>query len=246
MIGLRNVTKRLGDSFELSVPELNIEAKQAVALIGPSGCGKSTLLRIVMGLIEPDAGEVTVGGNRMTPEAAPALRTSIGYVIQEGALFPHLTAERNVTLVARLRGWDEERIAGRLDTLTGVVGLDRAMLRRYPLELSGGQRQRVGVMRALMLDPPVLVMDEPFGALDPQIRSQVQKEFGEILHRLQKTVLIVTHDMAEAVLLGDEIVLMRAGRIVQRGTVRELLDAPAETFVTEFIQAQRPPEELRS
>jgi osmoprotectant transport system ATP-binding protein len=164
----------------------------------------------------------------------------MGYVIQEGGLFPHLTAGQNVSLVARDLGWGPPRIAARIAELTDLVRIPRELLGRFPSQLSGGQRQRVGVMRALMLDPAVLLMDEPLGALDPMIRSRLQADLRDVFRRLRKTVLLVTHDMAEAAFLGESIVLMRDGRIVQQGTPQDLLERPSDPFVTEFIRAQRP------
>jgi osmoprotectant transport system ATP-binding protein len=164
----------------------------------------------------------------------------MGYVIQEGGLFPHLTARQNVSLVAADLGWDAARIEGRIRDLLGLAGIDPSLLDRYPSQLSGGQRQRVGLMRALMLDPAVLLLDEPLAALDPITRSRLQEDLRRLFARLRKTVLFVTHDMAEAAYLGDEIALMRGGSIVQRGRLADLLRAPADPFVTEFIRAQRP------
>ena len=161
-------------------------------------------------------------------------------MIQEGGLFPHLTAEENVTLVARDQGWSKERIARRLGDLLELTQIQRSLLARYPVQLSGGQRQRVALMRALLLDPEVLLMDEPLAALDPMIRSDLQRELRQAFERLRKAVLFVTHDMAEAAYVGDEIAIMRAGVILQRGTLRDLTQSPADPFVTDFIRAQRP------
>jgi len=246
VISLQGVSKHYGGQAALSPTSLEVPAQHCVALIGPSGCGKSTLLRLVVGLIAPDGGRVMIAGQEMTDRTKPALRLSMGYIIQDGGLFPHLTAANNVTLMARHLGWAAPRLQDRLDELAELVQLPPALLDRYPSQLSGGQRQRVGMMRALLLDPQVLLMDEPLGALDPIIRSQLQQELKLIFQRLRKTVLVVTHDMGEAAFLGDRIVLMRAGRIVQEGTIRELLEQPADPFVADFIKAQRPvwPEQL--
>jgi osmoprotectant transport system ATP-binding protein len=240
MIALSAVSKRYGDRLALAPTTLEIPAAHCLALIGPSGCGKSTLIRLVTGLLTPDSGEVTVEGTRVTPATARALRLRMGYVIQDGGLFPHLTAAENVLLLARVQGWEEKRARARLAELAELVQLPAEMLDRYPAQLSGGQRQRVGVMRALLLDPPVLLMDEPLGALDPVIRSRLQEDLKQIFQRLRKTVLLVTHDMGEAAYLGDEIVVMRDGRILQRGSLADLLERPADPFVAEFIRAQRP------
>lgn len=240
MITLERVSKRYDGKVALAETTLTVEARRALVLIGPSGCGKSTLLRLVVGLITPDTGRVMIDGTPMTPKTARALRRRLGYVIQDGGLFPHLTAGQNVSLLARHVGWEEARIERRLAELAELTRLPVEMLERYPQQLSGGQRQRVGLMRALMLDPEVLLLDEPLGALDPIIRSGLQEELKAIFQRLQKTVLLVTHDMGEAAYLGDEVVLMRDGVVVQRGTPRDLLDRPASPFVSEFIRAQRP------
>jgi osmoprotectant transport system ATP-binding protein len=243
MIALASVEKRYAGKQILAPTTLTVPARARLALLGPSGCGKSTILRIVLGLITPDAGQVTVAGERMTPASAPGLRRRIGYVIQDGGLFPHLTAAANAALMARELGWDEPRVRARLAELAALVHLDEALLARYPAELSGGQRQRVGMMRALMLDPVLLLLDEPMGALDPMVRRALQDDLKRIFAELDKTVLLVTHDMAEAAYLGDEVALMRDGRILQRGAMRELVEAPADPFVAAFLQAQRIPGE---
>jgi osmoprotectant transport system ATP-binding protein len=194
----------------------------------------------VIGLIAADAGTIHFGEVAVGPASWREVRLRMGYVIQEGGLFPHLTAAENVALKARDLGWGDERIRERLAALAELTHFPRELLERHPAQLSGGQRQRVGLMRALMLDPEALLMDEPLGALDPIIRSRLQGELKEIVRRLGKTVLLVTHDMAEAAYLGDSIALMQEGRVVQHGALRELMERPAEPFVTEFIRAQRP------
>jgi osmoprotectant transport system ATP-binding protein len=241
VIRLDDVTKRYGDKVVLSHVNLHVARQRRVALIGPSGCGKSTLLRTAIGLVTPDSGAVVIAGERLTAQTAEAVRRRMGYVIQDGGLFPHLTARDNAAVVARHVGWAESRVAARLRELEGLVGFPPDLLARYPAELSGGQRQRVGIMRALMLDPDVLLMDEPLGALDPMLRTRLQTDLRTLFERLEKTVLLVTHDMAEAAYLADEIALMRAGSIVQRGPFAELAHEPAEAFVSEFIAAQRAP-----
>lgn len=240
MIEVDQVSKRYEGKAALQPTTLRVPAERCLALIGPSGCGKSTLLRIVVGLIRPDAGTVRVAGTEMKPETARALRLRIGYVIQDGGLFPHLTAAGNCTLMARQLGWEGERVRKRLGELAELTHLSPELLDRYPAQLSGGQRQRVGLVRALMLDPEVLLMDEPLGALDPIIRSQLQGDLKQIFQRLRKTVLLVTHDMSEAAFLGDEIALMRDGRVLQHGSAADLVQHPADPFVAEFLQAQRP------
>ncbi len=243
MLSLRNLIRSYGDRRVLDVDRLEVPTGATHALVGQSGCGKSTLLRIVMGLLPPDSGEVAIDGQPVTAAGAPhrqiKLRHRIGYVIQDGGLFPHLTAEQNVTLVARQLRWDPYRIDERLAELAALVHFPSDGLARYPLQLSGGQRQRVGLMRALMLDPPLLLMDEPLGALDPLIRARLQADLKEIFQRLGKTVLLVTHDLGEAAFLAGTISVMRDGRILQSGTLRELRDHPADPYVTEFISAHR-------
>jgi len=190
-------------------------------------------------LIEPDSGSIEFNGEPITGDTIGALRRRIGYVIQEGGLFPHLTARANVLLMARHIGKSEDEMRNRLAELCDLTRFSVNLLSRYPLELSGGQRQRVGLMRALMLSPELLLLDEPLGALDPLVRAALQKDLKEIFARLQQTALFVTHDLAEAVYFGDEIVLMNDGRVVQKGSVTDLREKPADPFVSEFINAQR-------
>lgn len=209
------------------------------ALIGPSGAGKSTVLRMLVGLEWPDSGSVTFDGAPLRRDALQAQRQRIGYVIQEGGLFPHLDARSNVVLLAQTLGWTPQRIAQRLETLCVLCQLPPALLARYPAELSGGQRQRVGLIRALMLDPPALLLDEPLGALDPIVRYDLQAQMRELFAQLGKTVVLVTHDVAEAAYLADTLVLMRAGQVVQQGSARTLLEQPADAFVQRFLTAQR-------
>lgn len=239
-IEVEGLEKRYEGTLAVDVPELRVEPRTTLALIGPSGCGKSTLLRLIIGLLRPDRGGVRIGGTAMEPATRRGLRLRMGYVVQEGGLFPHLTAEANVAIVARDLGWPRSRIDPRVAELADLTRLTGAMLRRYPAELSGGQRQRVALMRALMLDPEILLLDEPLAALDPMIRSGLQEELKVLFEKLRKTVVFVTHDIAEAAFLGGEIALMRQGRIVQRGAFEDLLRRPADPFVTEFIRAQRP------
>ncbi|GJD43622.1 Osmoprotectant import ATP-binding protein OsmV [Methylobacterium cerastii] len=223
------------DRLDLTIPEGSTSV-----LIGPSGCGKSTTLRLVNRLIDPDAGRITLGGRDVATTDPIALRRGIGYVLQGVGLFPHRSVAENVATVPGLLGWPKARIAGRVDAMLDLVGLDPATYRdRRPDALSGGQRQRVGVARALAADPPVILMDEPFGAVDPVARGRLQAEIGAILKRLSKTVLIVTHDIDEAMLMGDRVVLMRAGRVVQAEVPRALLAAPADAFVASFVGEDR-------
>jgi osmoprotectant transport system ATP-binding protein len=240
MLQLVGVSKSYGGVPALRPTDLTIPAGQTTVLIGPSGCGKSTLLRLLAGLIAPDSGVVTFEGVPITPANARELRRRIGFVVQDGGLFPHLTARGNVALLARHLGWDRIRIEKRLAELIELTRFPTELLDRYPVQLSGGQRQRVSLMRALMLDPALLLLDEPLGALDPLIRSDLQKDLRGIFQALHKTVVLVTHDLGEAGFLGDVLVLMEAGRIVQRDTFDNLVHAPADEFVTRFINAQRP------
>ena len=244
MFELLHVHKRYGRTLALDGVDLCVGAGGTTALIGPSGAGKSTLLRMLIGLEWPDDGEVRFDGEPLRRERLLEQRRRIGYVIQEGGLFPHLTARQNVGLVPRTVGWTATRVARRSEELAELCQLPDGALQRYPAELSGGQRQRVGLIRALMLDPAVLLLDEPLGALDPIIRHELQAQMRELFGRLRKTVVLVTHDVAEAAYLADTLVLLRDGRIVQQGAPRELRDAPVEPFVREFLFAQRSLEDL--
>src|SRR5881409_1853345 len=239
LVRLFDVSKRYAGTAALYSTNLSIERSRTTVLIGPSGCGKSTLLRLIIRLIEPDAGHIDFGGEPITPDNIDSLRRRIGYVIQEGGLFPHLTARANVLLMARHVGKSQEEMQKRLLELCDLTRFSGDLLSRYPVELSGGQRQRVSLMRALMLSPELLLLDEPLGALDPLVRASLQKDLKEIFTRLGQTVLFVTHDLAEAIYFADAIVLMNEGRIVQKGGVTDLRDKPANAFVSEFINAQR-------
>ncbi len=221
--------------------DLTIPAGITIVLIGPSGCGKSTLLRLMVGLVQPDSGEVRFEGTRITPHNILHLRRKMGYVIQEGGLFPHLTGRENVALMAEHLRWKKERIDERIDELTQLTQFPTEGLHRYPVQLSGGQRQRLSLMRALMLDPDVLLMDEPLGSLDAMIRANLQNELRDIFQKLSKTVVMVTHDIGEAGFFGDLIVLLRDGAIVQQSSLHDLVHAAADPFVTQFINAQRLP-----
>jgi osmoprotectant transport system ATP-binding protein len=239
VIVLSHVQKTFAAKVALARTDLTIEGERCVALVGSSGSGKSTLLRLVLGLVTPDEGTITVGGEKLDARTAPQLRLRMGYVIQDGGLFPHLTAEENAVIVARQNGVTKARARERLEALIELVGLSKAHLDRYPIELSGGERQRVGLMRALMLDPPILLFDEPLAALDPIIRIRLQEDLRRIFRELKKTVLFVTHDLAEAAFVADEIVLLHEGKVVQKGPFDELVQHPKDAFVTEFFRAQR-------
>jgi len=244
LITLDSVTKTYGAHIALRPTTLALEQGGTTVLIGPSGCGKSTLLRMIVGLIRPDAGRVVIGDEALREDNVERLRHRIGYVIQEGGLFPHLNAADNVALLARFLKRDPGWVAQRMQALADLMRIPAALLARFPRDLSGGQRQRIGIMRALMLDPPVLLFDEPLSALDPITRFELQDELKRIFADLAKTVVLVTHDMNEAAHFGDVIVMMRDGQVVQKGTLRDLLDRPAAPYVRDFMRAQRvvPPE----
>jgi len=237
---LRGIAKHYDGRPVVGPIDLTVAAGRTTVLIGPSGSGKSTLLRLVLGLIPPSSGTVVFDGHEVAAPNLLELRRRMGYVIQDGGLFPHLTAVDNVTLMAKRLGWSPERIATRTSELRALARLPADALVRYPSELSGGQRQRVSLMRALMLDPELLLLDEPLGALDPMIRAELQVELRAIFRRLRKTVVLVTHDLAEAGFFADEICLLRAGTVAQTGTLAELLETPADDFVERFTNAQRP------
>ncbi|QDU42632.1 Glycine betaine/carnitine/choline transport ATP-binding protein OpuCA [Symmachiella dynata] len=241
MLNLSGVSKSYGKKQVLAPTDLHVESGKITVLIGPSGCGKSTLLRLMIGLIAPDAGRIEFEGIDLSQADIESLRHKMGYVIQDGGLFPHLTAEQNVGLLARHLNWKEEAVRARMTELAELTHFPVEGLDRYPVQLSGGQRQRVSLMRALMLDPDLLLLDEPLGALDPLIRTDLQVELREIFAALKKTVVLVTHDIGEAGFFGDRIILMREGNIVQSGTLDELVNQPADPFVTRFINAQRSP-----
>lgn len=238
-VQLAGVSKTFGATVALHPLDLSFAPGRTTALIGPSGCGKSTILRLIIGLLQPNRGVVELDGQEITDANIATLRRRIGYVIQDGGLFPHLTARANVLLMARHLSQPPEKMSARLTELSTLTRFPAEALDRYPAELSGGQRQRVSLMRALALSPDLLLLDEPLGALDPLVRAALQKDLKEIFKRLEQTVILVTHDLAEAVYLADEIVLMNEGRVVQTGTFHELRERPASEFVTEFINAQR-------
>ncbi len=237
MIRLGNISKSYGGAIAVADIDLTLSGRRTTALIGPSGSGKSTLLSLIVGLETPDTGAIEIDGHLLTPQSALRLRRRMGYVIQDGGLFPHLTARANVELMANEFRWPTGRRAARLDELCALTRLPSTALDRYPIELSGGQRQRVSLMRALMLDPDVLLMDEPLGALDPMIRADLQDDLKAIFERLAKTVVLVTHDLAEAAFFGHEIVLMNHGHVVQKGRFSELVEHPANSFVSDFVRA---------
>ncbi len=241
-VALEHVTKRYPGADAPAVDDLSlaIPAGEICVLVGPSGCGKTTAMRMVNRMIEISSGDILVGGRSVRDSDESELRRRIGYVIQQIGLFPHRTIADNIATVPRLLGWDRGRIRSRVDELLDLIGLDRALGRRYPAQLSGGQRQRVGVARALAADPPVMLMDEPFGAIDPINRDRLQNEFLRLQGELRKTIVFVTHDIDEAIKMGDRIaVLQEGGVLAQYATPAELLAAPANAFVEDFVGADR-------
>jgi osmoprotectant transport system ATP-binding protein len=240
MIRLEKVSKFYGELRVIDDVSLAIRRSKTTVLIGPSGSGKSTLLALMTGLEWPDRGAITIDACPLTPRSALRLRRRMGYVIQDGGLFPHLTARQNVELMAKEASWPAEKRCERLDMLSALTKIPSSVLNRYPLELSGGQRQRVSLMRALMLDPDILLMDEPLGALDPMIRADLQDQLKTIFQNLAKTVVLVTHDLGEAAFFGATIILVHQGRIAQQGQFHDLVEHPREPFVSRFIHAQLP------
>jgi osmoprotectant transport system ATP-binding protein len=239
MIELRNVTKSYGKHEAISNLNISFPQNEISVLIGPSGCGKTTTLEMINGLVKPDAGEITIDGKNLTNTDLITIRRQIGYVIQEVGLFPHYNIFDNIALVPRLLKWNEERVRSKVHELMELVNLSSDHLPKYPSQLSGGQQQRVGVARALVADPQYLLMDEPFGALDPINRSRLQEEFLRIQRQLRKTVVFVTHDMDEALKLGDHIAIIKDGQLLQFDSPIKLMREPKTEFVREFIGANR-------
>jgi osmoprotectant transport system ATP-binding protein len=239
----RGATKRYAGSARPAVDQLSLEvpAGEICVLVGPSGCGKTTAMRMVNRMIEISDGDILLDGSSVRSRKPAELRREIGYVIQQVGLFPHQTIGQNVATVPRLLGWDKERIRARVDELLRLIALDPEEHRgRYPAELSGGQRQRVGVARALACDPLLMLMDEPFGAIDPINRGRLQNEFLRLQAQIRKTVVFVTHDIDEALKMGDRIAIMKEGGVLaQYATPRELLESPADEFVESFVGADR-------
>jgi osmoprotectant transport system ATP-binding protein len=232
-------------SFEAVVAieslDLSVAPGDTLVLIGPSGCGKTTVLRMALGLLWPDAGEVRFRGELLSPANVQRARRSMGYVVQEGGLFPHLTAGQNVSLMARHLRWPRTRIEQRQAELAALTRFPINALGRYPFQLSGGQRQRVGLMRALMLDPDLLLFDEPLGSIDPLVRAELQQDLVRVFQQTAKAVVLVTHDLSEAATFArdhGQVALMRQGRVLQQGRVEELVRSPTDPFITKFVAAQ--------
>lgn len=239
LVQLVGISKTYGETAAVAPTDLDIAQGKTTVLIGPSGCGKSTVLRLIIGLIEPDAGSVLFESAPVESESMLQFRRRVGYVIQEGGLFPHLDARSNVLLMPRHLRNNETEMQDRLRELCELTQFPHEALDRYPVELSGGQRQRVSLMRALVLSPELLLLDEPLGALDPLVRAALQQDLKQIFEKLHQTAIVVTHDLAEAAYLGDTIVLMNEGRVVQKGSIDDLRERPTNEFVREFINAQR-------
>jgi osmoprotectant transport system ATP-binding protein len=242
MISLDHVKKVFGNSSKPAVNELSLDIKEGetVVLVGPSGCGKTTTMKMINRLIEPTSGTILVDGKDVQKQDAVKLRRGIGYVIQSIGLMPHRTIFQNMETVPKLLGWDEKVIENRVQELCQIVDLDTDLLKRYPSELSGGQRQRVGVARALAVDPPVMLMDEPFGAVDPIVRERLQDQFLDIQQRLKKTTVFVTHDIDEAIKIADRIAILNVGGVLEQfATPEEILREPANTFVKRFVGTER-------
>ncbi len=241
-IKLDNVSKQFEGASSPAVASLNLDIEEGsiVVLIGPSGCGKTTTLRMINRLIEPTSGRIVINGEDVTQRPVAELRREIGYVIQQVGLFPHQTIANNIATVPKMLGWEKQHISDRIKELANLVGLEPSLLERYPDELSGGQQQRVGVARALAADPPVLLMDEPFGAVDPIVRTRLQDELLELQARVGKTIVLVTHDIDEALKIADRIALLNVGGILEQySSADELLAEPANAFVEEFVGEDR-------
>ena len=241
-IRLAGLTKRYPGSAAPAVDDLDLEipAGEIVALVGPSGCGKTTTLKMINRLIEPTSGTIEIDGRPADSMPVHELRRGIGYVIQHTGLFPHKTIAANIGTVPKLLGWDKARIHARVEELAELMGLEPQMLDRYPGALSGGQQQRVGVARALAADPPILLMDEPYSAVDPIVRARLQDELLSLQQRVQKTIVLVTHDVDEAIKLGDRVAILRAGGVLaQAASPAEILAHPASAFVADFLGEER-------
>ncbi len=239
MVRFENVSMAYGENEVLKSLNLHIEEGQLVVLIGPSGCGKTTTLQLINRLLKASEGNVYVNGKDISKANPVELRRGIGYVIQEIGLFPHMTIRQNIEIVPKLLGWDEKRSRARSQELIRLVNMDERYLDCYPEELSGGQQQRIGLLRALAAEPPIILMDEPFGALDPITRDALQDEIMALQKKLKKTIVFVTHDMDEALKIADKIVLMKDGEVVQAASPAEMIRNPANEYVEKFIGSHR-------
>jgi len=239
MIELQNISFSYNHQPILKNFNLIFPQGKNTVLIGPSGCGKSTILRLINGLLTAQHGKVLVDSEEIKSTNIIAMRRKMGYLIQQGGLFPHMTAQENISLMAHRLKWPGEKIEKRLDELLQLTQIDSEMLKRYPAQLSGGQQQRVSLMRALMLNPAIMLLDEPFAALDPLIRNELQENIKQIFRKLAKTVVWVTHDLNEAAFLGDNIVLLKKGEIIQSGSIEDLVNKPEINYVKQFVSAQR-------
>lgn len=237
-IALENVSKFYGDQTALHDIDLTFTDLVTTAVVGPSGSGKSTLLQLINGLVRPDHGQVFVFGKPIDYQDLPELRLCIGYAVQGTGLFPHMTVDANISLLARLAKWDADRIKVRTEELMKLVNLPLSYAARYPHELSGGEQQRVGLCRAMILNPQIFLLDEPFGALDPITRSEIQREFLHLQRSEARTIILVTHDLREALKLAQRLIVLDRGCIVQHGTGAEILDNPASEFIQSFFQSQ--------
>ncbi|MEH6307150.1 ATP-binding cassette domain-containing protein [Olivibacter sp. CPCC 100613] len=246
MIKIAGLSKSFGDLKAVNGLSLEIEEEENLILLGPSGCGKTTTLKMINRLIQPDGGKILIHGKDVLHQSAVNLRRNIGYVLQNNGLFPHYSVAQNIAIVPHLLKWDKKRIASRIDELLEKLHLPLAYRNRYPHELSGGQQQRVGLARALAAHPPILLMDEPFGALDNVTRAKIQEEFMALDELKRKTIIMVTHDIQEAFILGDQICLMDKGTIVQIGQPRDLLFKPSNSLVVNFLQEHRLQLELQT
>jgi len=233
-----NVSKYYNQKIVLQNINLSIPLDATTAVIGPSGCGKSTLLQLINGLLRPERGKVFVFSQPLDYDHLPSIRKRIGYAVQGTGLFPHLTVEKNISLLARLKKRDDDRIRERTRELMNLVDLPLSYATKYPHELSGGEQQRVGLCRAMMLDPKIFLLDEPFGALDPITRSELHNEFMKLQRLAPRTVVLVTHDLREALKLAEWMVILKSGKIEQLGTCQEILENPATEFVQSFVHLQ--------
>ncbi len=240
MIKIEHITKFYGKNKIISEIDLELASGKTHVLLGSSGCGKSTLIRIILGLIPADSGKVFLDNKQVLLEKQKEIAQQVGYVMQQGELFPHLSTYDNICLIAKVREWSKERMDQRITELSEMMSFDKKILSRYPQQLSGGQRQRAAIMRALMLDPRYLFLDEPLGALDPIVQASLQKELKILFNSLKKTVLIVTHNIAEAAYFGHTVTLLNDGYIAQHGTMESLFQKPNNNFVQTFIHAQLP------